>query len=234
MVKYQDKEKIIMISNQYIPVRPTEWKDRFNISIVVGLGTGSKEQQTIMLNSILERQLQAFQLQGGKELPMVSLKNMYNTLTKMVENAGLKNVDTYFVDPDVGKQMMPPPQPPEPSPIEKIEFTRIDAENKRKIADIELKYKELQQDNQKMMLDFEIRMKDIALKYNTQIDTAKIKADADLDKTMINEEGKILDQATKSANMFQKQIQGLNGNQRPGRQSGGSEPIERSQVDIGE
>jgi hypothetical protein len=51
---------------------------------------------------------------------------------------------------------------------------------------------------------------------------------------MINEEGKILDQATKSANMFQKQIQGLNGNQRPGRQSGGSEPIERSQVDIGE
>ena len=234
MVKYQDKEKIIMISNQYIPVRPTEWKDRFNISIVVGLGTGSKEQQTIMLNSILERQLQAFQLQGGKELPMVSLKNMYNTLTKMVENAGLKNVDTYFVDPDVGKQMMPPPQPPEPSPIEKIEFTRIDAENKRKIADIELKYKELQQDNQKMMLDFEIRMKDIALKYNTQIDTAKIKADADLDKTMINEEGKILDQATKSANMFQKQIQGLNGNQRPGGQSGGSEPIERSQVDIGE
>ena len=65
MVKYQDKEKIIMMSNQYIPVRPTEWKDRFNISIVVGLGTGSKEQQTIMLNSILERQLQAFQLQGG-------------------------------------------------------------------------------------------------------------------------------------------------------------------------
>ena len=64
MVKYQDKEKIIMMSNQYIPVRPTEWKDRFNISIVVGLGTGSKEQQTIMLNSILERQLQAFQLQG--------------------------------------------------------------------------------------------------------------------------------------------------------------------------
>ncbi|MBT8172349.1 hypothetical protein KJN74_05715, partial [Candidatus Bathyarchaeota archaeon] len=67
MVKYQDKEKIIMMSNQYVPVRPTEWKDRFNISIVVGLGTGSKEQQTIMLNSILERQLQAFQIQGGKE-----------------------------------------------------------------------------------------------------------------------------------------------------------------------
>ena len=66
MVKYQDKERVIMLNNQYIPVKPTEWKDKFNISIVVGLGTGSKEQQIVMLNNILERQLQAFQLQGGK------------------------------------------------------------------------------------------------------------------------------------------------------------------------
>ena len=234
MVKYQDKEKIIMMSNQYIPVRPTEWKDRFNISIVVGLGTGSKEQQTIMLNSILERQIQAFQLQGGRELPMVSLKNIYNTLTKMVENAGLKNVDTYFVNPDVGKQMMPPPQPPEPSPIEKIEFTRIDAENKRKMADIEIKYKELEQDNKKLMLDFEAKMKEMSLKYNTQLDSAKIKADAEMEKIVFSEQSKILDQAQKSTNMFQQQLQGLNGNARPDGQSGGSEPIERSETNIGE
>ena len=234
MVKYQDKEKIIMMSNQYIPVRPTEWRDRFNISIVVGLGTGSKEQQTIMLNSILERQLQAFQLQGGKEMPMVNLKNMYNTLTKLVENAGLKNVETYFVDPEVGKQMMPPPQPPPLTPIEKIEFTRIDAENKRKIADLELQSKELAQKTQEMQLDFEVKIKEMALKYNTQLDTAKIKADADLDKMMVAGDNKILEQAAKSTNMFGEQLKGTNGSERPGGQGGGDQPIQRSQVDIGE
>jgi len=234
MVKYQDKEKIIMMSNQYIPVRPTEWKDRFNISIVVGLGTGSKEQQTIMLNSILERQLQAFQIQGGKEMPMVNLKNMYNTLTKMVENAGLKNVETYFVDPEVGKQMMPPPQPPPLTPIEKIEFTRIDAENKRKIADLQLQSQELQQKTQEMQLDFETKIKEMSLKYNTQLDTAKIKADADLDKMMVAGDNKILEQAAKSTNMFGEQLKGINGSERPGRQVGGDQPIQRSQADIGE
>jgi hypothetical protein len=234
MVKYQDKEKIIMMSNQYIPVRPTEWKDRFNISIVVGLGTGSKEQQTIMLNSILERQLQAFQIQGGKEMPMVNLKNMYNTLTKMVENAGLKNVETYFVDPDVGKQMMPPPQPPPLTPIEKIEFTRIDAENKRKLADLELQAQELQQKTQEMQLDFEAKIKEMALKYNTQLDTAKIKADADLDKMMVAGDNKILEEAAKSTNMFGKQLQGINESERPGGQVGGNQPIQRSQADIRE
>ena len=234
MVKYQDKEKIIMMSNQYVPVRPTEWKDRFNISIVVGLGTGSKEQQTIMLNSILERQLQAFQIQGGKEMPMVNLKNMYNTLTKMVENAGLKNVETYFVDPDVGKQMMPPPQPPPLTPIEKIEFTRIDAENKRKLADLELQSQELQQKTQEMQLDFEAKIKEMALKYNTQLDTAKIKADADLDKMMVAGDNKILEEAAKSTNMFGKQLQGMNGSERPGGQVGRDQPIQRSQADIRE
>ena len=234
MVKYQDRERIVMLNNQYIPVKPTEWKDKFNINIVVGLGTGSKEQQILMLNNILERQLQAFQLQGGKEMPMVTLKNMYNTLSKIIENAGLKNVESYFVNPDIGKQMMPPPSPPPLTPIEKIEFTRIDAENKRKIADLELQYQELQQKSQEMALDFEAKIKEIALKYNTQLDTAKIKADADLDKMMMSNQSKILEKAQQSANMFTKQVQGLNGNQRPGSAIGRSQPIQPSQTDFTE
>jgi hypothetical protein len=234
MVKYQDKERIVMLNNQYVPVRPTEWKDKFNISIVVGLGTGSKEQQIVLLNNILERQLQAFNLQGGKEMPMVTLKNMYNTLTKIIENAGLKNVESYFVNPDIGKQMMPPPQPPALTPIEKIEFTRIDAENKRKIADLELHYQELQQKSQEMQLDFEAKIKEMALKYNTQLDTAKLKADAELEKSGIASDTKILEQAQKSANIFAEQLKGLNGDQRSGKEIGGNQPIQPSQTDSGE
>ena len=234
MVKYQDRERVVMLNNQYVPVKPTEWKDKFNISIVVGLGTGSKEQQTVMLNSILERQIQAFQLQGGKEMPMVTLKNIYNTLSKVIENAGLKNVESYFVDPDIGKQMMPPPAPPPLTPIEKIEFTRIDAENKRKIADLELQAQQLNQKTQEMTLDFEAKIKEMALKYNTQLDTTKIKADAELDKMMMASDTKIIEQAQKSANMFSKQVQGLDENQRPGGQVGGNQPIQPSQTDTGE
>ena len=208
-VKYQDKEKIIQINNQYIPVLPTEWKNRFNISIVVGLGTGTKEQQIVILNNILEKQLQAFQLQGQREYPMVTLKNIYNTLSKIIENAGLKATDSYFVNPDIGKQFVQPPPPPPITPIEKIEMTRIDAENKRKIADLELQYQELQQDNKKMLLDFEARIKDMSLRYNAQLDAQKIKADADLDKMIVSQNSKILEQAQKSASMFSQQVQGL-------------------------
>ena len=233
-VKYQDKERIIQLNNQFIPVRPTEWKNRYNISITVGLGSGSKDQQLVILNAILEKQLQAFQLQGGKEYPMVSLKNIYNTLSKMIENAGLKSVDNYFVNPDVGMRMVQPTPPPPPSPIEKIEFTRIDSENKRKQAELELKLKELQSQNAKNLLDFESKIKELELKYNAQIDTAQLKAESELNKVILSNQNKAFTQAQQSSMQLGEQIESLN---EPGRTESapeGSEQIGVSQTDTGQ
>ena len=226
-VKYQDKERIVQLNNQFVPVRPTEWKDRYNISIIVGLGSGSKEQQLVILNNILERQVQAFQLQGGQEYPMVSLKNIYNTLSKMIENAGLKNVENYFVNPDVGKDMVQPPPPPPLTPIEKIEFTRIQSEEKRKIAELELENKKIRAETAEAILGFEAKIKDMELKYNTQIDVAKLKADADLDKLVTSNRNKTFLEAQKSSDTLEQQINSLNEQRRTGQTPTGSEPIEQ-------
>ena len=223
--KYQDKERVVELNNQFVPVKPTEWKNRFNISIVVGLGSGSKEQQIVMLNNILERQLQAFQLQGNREFPMVSLKNIYNSLAKIIENAGLKNVENYFVNPDMGKSMMTPPPEPPLTPIEKIEFTRIQSEEKRKVAELELENKKLRADTAEAILGFETKIKELELKYNSQIDVAKLKADADLEKLVTNNRNKTFLEAQRSAESLEKQVSNLNDG--PGQAPRGSEPVEQ-------
>ena len=233
-IKYQDKEKIIQLNGEYIPVLPTEWKDRFNVTITVGLGTGTKEQQVVMLNNILQKQLQAFELQGRRDYPMVTMKNIYNTLSKIIENAGLQTVESYFIDPIKGMQLTTPPPPPPVSPIEKIEMARIDAENKRKVADIELRYKELEQKTQDSLLDFEAKIKDIALKYNTQLDTTKLKAEAELDRVIIAKSSKNLEQAEKSANMFTKRFENTNGQQGSGQTNQRIGQGIPSKTDIGE
>ena len=222
--KYQDKERIVELNNQFIPVKPTEWRNKFNISIVVGLGSGSKEQQIVMLNNILERQLQAFQLQGNREFPMVSLKNIYNSLSKIIENAGLKNTENYFVNPDIGKQMVTPPPPPPLTPIEKIEFTRIQSEEKRKIAELELENKKLRQETAEAMLNFETKAKELELKYSTQLDTAKMKADTEIEKIITNNRNKTFLAAQQSANDLEKQVSSLNERQTTRPTPTGSEP----------
>ena len=226
--KYQDKERIVELNNQFVPVKPTEWRNRFNISITVGLGSGSKDQQIVMLNNILERQLQAFQLQGNREYPMVSLKNIYNSLAKIIENAGLKNVENYFVNPDQGKAMVTPPPEPPLTPIEKIEFTRIQSEEKRKIAELELENKKLRQETAEAMLDFETKAKELELKYSTQLDTAKMKADTEIEKIITNNRNKTFLAAQQSANDLEKQVNTLNERQRTSPTPTRSKPIEQS------
>ena len=232
-VKYQNKERIVELNNKFVAVSPTEWKNRYNISITVGLGAGSKDQQIVMLNNILQKQLQAFQLQGNKEYPMVNLKNIYNSLAKIIEEAGLKNVENYFINPDQGKDLMQPSPPPQPTPIEKIEFTRIASEEKRKVAELELEAKKLKANTAASILGFETKIKEMELKYNTQIDAAKIKADAELEKLVTSNRNKTFLAVQQSSDKLDQQVSNLDGQQpieqRPTQPAQpGTEPSEQS------
>ena len=227
-VKYQNKERIVELNNKFVPVNPTEWKNRYNISITVGLGVGSKDQQILMLNNILQKQLQAFQLQGNKEYPMVNLKNIYNSLAKIIEEAGLKNVENYFINPDQGKDLVQPSPPPPPTPIEKIEFTRIASEEKRKVAELELEAKKLKAETAEAILGFETKIKEMELKYNTQLDAAKIKADADLEKLVTSNRNKTFLAAQQSSDKLEQQVNNLDGQSARGEAQPGDNPSEQS------
>jgi len=195
VVKHQDKERIIKIRNKFVPFKPMEWRNRCNVTINVGLGTGSRDQQLSILNNILQTQLKALELQGTPAGPMVNLRNIYNTLSKIVENAGLKNTGLFFTDPDVGMQQMPPPQPPQPTEFEKVSQMQVQGENLRKQIDSEIKIKELEKSYQEMELKYRTRIKELELQYNTKINEAEIRRDAMLAKEDLVQQGKIREQA---------------------------------------
>ena len=221
VVKHQDKERIIKIRNTFVPFRPMEWRNRCNVSINVGLGTGSRDQQLSILNNILQTQLKALELQGTPAGPMVNLRNIYNTLSKIVENAGLKNTGLFFTDPDVGMQQMPPPQPPQPTEFEKVSQLQVQGENMRKQMDSEIRIKELEKSYQEMILKFETRIKELELQYGTKINEAEIRRDAMLAKEDLVQQGKIREQAQKTVDRQLDQTQQIiqnvtNGSQQTG------------------
>lgn len=208
IVKHQDKERIVKIRNSFVPFRPMEWRNRCNISISVGLGTGSRDQQLSILNNILQTQLKGLELQGSTDGPMVNLRNIYNTLSKIVENAGLKNPNAFFTDPDIGMQNMPPPQPPQPTEFEKVSQLQVQGENYRKQIDSEIKVKQLEKDYQEMILKFETRIKELELQYGTKINEGELRNNAMLAKEEIIQQGKIQEQAQKVLLEQQKSVLG--------------------------
>jgi len=198
VVKYQDKERIIKIRNNFVPMNPMEWRDRCNVSIQVGLGTGSRDQQLGILNQILRQQIDGIKLQGSPHGPIVSMTNIYNTLAKIVENAGLKDVDSYFTDPQVGMQQMPPQQQKEPSEFEKVS----QIQTQQKAAEAQMQYenrmREIELRYQKMMLDFEAKVKELEMKYESDIDEKAIKREALKMKGISESNKQMLDQATRN------------------------------------
>ena len=200
--KYQQKEKIVRIRGKYIPMRPYEWKDRVNVTVQVGLGTGSKEQQLILLNAILERQMQAINLQQNAFGPMVNLRNIYNTLKKLIENAGLNGVEPYFMDPDVGAAQMPQLPPKPPTEFEKVTLAQVQGENQRATLKAEVEIKRIEGQMRQNLLDFELKIKEIELKYGSKIDELELKRRSMLEQEDLKKSGDLMKEIVKGQQQF--------------------------------
>jgi len=200
--KYQQKEKIVRIRGKYIPMRPYEWKDRVNVTVQVGLGTGSKEQQLILLNAILERQMQAINLQQNVFGPMVNLRNVYNSLKKLIENAGLNGIEPYFMDPDVGAAQMPQLPPKPPTEFEKVTLAQVQGENQRAQLNANVTLKEVEGRMRQQLLDFEIKIKELELKYGSKIDELELKRRSMLEQADLNKSGDLMKEIVKGQQQF--------------------------------
>lgn len=131
------------LRNNYVQYDPQEWRDGYDMTINVGLGTGDKEQQHAMLMQIAQTQAQA--VQAGALDKLVSMQNIYNTQARIIENAGFKDADEFWLDPS--KQPPQQPQPPQPDPNEvmkqqtELQKAQIDQQTKLQTAQIEAESK---------------------------------------------------------------------------------------------
>ena len=200
--KYQNKEKIVRIRGKYIPMRPYEWKDRVNVSVTVGLGTGSKEQQLILLHSILQKQMEAINLQQNVYGPMVNLRNVYNTLKKLIENAGLNGVEPYFMDPDVGAAQMPQLPPKPPTEFEKVTLAQVQGENQRAQLKAQTEVKRIESIMRQSLLDFELKIKELELQYGSKIDELELKRRSMLEQEDLKSSGGLMKEIIKGQQQF--------------------------------
>ena len=89
--KYQDVERIVKLRGDYVPVDPSGWRERTDVTVNVGLGMGTKEQQAGILASVVNQQLAFRQIPGLEALaPVASIREAFS---RFVEAAGIKAVD---------------------------------------------------------------------------------------------------------------------------------------------
>ena len=154
--KNQDKERMIQLRNEWIPVRPDVWRDKFDCTVSVALGNGNKDQHMMHLSQMLQFAGEA--MKGG--LPIVSMQNMYNLSASLVKAMGFQNVSDYLTDPS----QMPPQQQEGPSPEEQtaqMEAQVKQEELKIKAAEVQIKAQKIQQEYEKLRVDTSLKQQEI-------------------------------------------------------------------------
>ena len=98
IVQHQDRETMIRLRNEWIPMHPAAWDTGYDVMINVALGGGDENLRMQALQTIAAKQEEIIKL-VGPDNPLVNVQQYSNTLRKMTELSGFKNVDDFFKDP---------------------------------------------------------------------------------------------------------------------------------------
>ena len=147
-----------MLRNEWVPVRPDVWRDKYDCTVSVALGSGNKDQQMMHLSQMIQFASEA--MKGG--LPIVNAQNMYNLGATLVKAMGFQNVDDYLTNP----AMAPPKQPEGPTPEQQIAQQELQLKQKEleiKAADVQIKAQKIQQEYQKDAVDAQLKVEELKL-----------------------------------------------------------------------
>lgn len=99
IVRHQDKARTVRLRGEWVEFDPRHWNADMDAVVNVGLGAGTRERDMQVMQLVKQVQSELIAAFGPSN-PYVTPTNLYNTLAKMVESAGLKTPSMYFTEPD--------------------------------------------------------------------------------------------------------------------------------------
>jgi hypothetical protein len=169
VTKYQNKEKIIRLRNQFVTMDPRQWDNMYDVQINVGLGTGQREQQLATLFQIAAKQ-EGIMATMGPNNPIVTPIQYRNTLSKIAELSGFKDASEFFQDP----RNAPPPPPQQQGPNPQMQMEMAKAENELALKREKMQL-ELQFEREKMAAELDLRRQE--LEFERQLRLEKLRSD---------------------------------------------------------
>jgi hypothetical protein len=175
------KPDIVRLRNKWVEVDPREWKNRNDLTISVGLGAGNKDQQLTHLMTILQMQKEA--LAAG----ITSPEKIYNALAKLTQNAGFKNPEEFWTNPNENPQGAQQQPDPNQTLIEgQLQIEQLKAQSEQQIAQQKAEAAFMQEqerskndiiiEREKMAAQMELERYKAQLRAETDLAIAQIKA----------------------------------------------------------
>lgn len=123
LTDYCMEKMAFRLNGRFVQYDPQEWRDGYDMSINVGIGTGDTMQQMAVLREIA--QAQATVAQSPYASILLDADKIRNVQARIVELAGFKNADEFWgtaKDEQGNPKPMPQPGPPPEVLLKKMEL----------------------------------------------------------------------------------------------------------------
>lgn len=193
VVENQDRARMVRLRNTFVPIDPRSWDSNMDVTVNVGVGDGTIEDRINILNQVAMRQEMLIEKTGPNN-PVVTVPQYTNTLTKMLQLAGIKDSQNYFNQLPADFQM-PQPEAPKPTPEEvlaQVQAQAIQADIQKKAAELDLERQKMimsdDRERDRIEQDGILRRYELELKYGVQIQNAEIDAAMNRDRELIRQQ----------------------------------------------
>ena len=191
MIKNTSDEEMMRLNGKFIPIDPRVWNSAMDVSINVGLGTGKDETKIAAINQALQYQIQMYQTYGPQN-GLVTMTQIRNSLGDILSMSGVRNADRYFapMDPQTEAALQAMAEQSQRALAEQQKDPNqayLEAEQMKAQVKMESDAAKMQMDmakaaakddleRDKMDQDLMVKAAEIYGKYETNVETAKIKA----------------------------------------------------------
>lgn len=189
LCRHQDQERLVQLRGKWVRVNPREWKERTDLTVRVGLGTGNEAEKRQKLAMLAQMQMQL--MQAATQAPPPVYAKMYALFEDMAEAIGFEMPEKYGIapnSPDYAKMQQmqaqraqqPPPEvmakQAELQQTAQLEMQRMQMQQQ---TDSNRQEMEARQQQSKMMMERELA--EFQAQLDMQIEQMKIRAQAETD-----------------------------------------------------
>jgi hypothetical protein len=198
LVKHQGPRSLMM-NGKPVQIDPRFWNADMDVTINVGLGTGSRDRDLLHLQGVLATQtglIDRFMAAGATDDAIDMLPKIVRTMEKMAESAGIRNPEDFYPEYTQEKvaqlKQMAKQRASQPDPA--IELEKVKAETAKEIeafkvqASMQTEQAQLQAQSQKeqMQMQREILKERAQMEADVQVKTAEMQKDMQLEAQRIN------------------------------------------------
>jgi hypothetical protein len=187
LIRHQNKARTVQLRGKWVPVNPQEWKERTDLKVRVGLGTGSEEEkrQKLQLLSGLQGQL----MMAATQAPPPVYAKMYALFEDVAKAMDFDMPERYGIAPQSPEYaQMVKQQQNQPNPQMQIEQMKVQSQQQieqmkaQSQAQLEQMRMQMQMETDRNRQEMEAQQQQARMTMEMELDRVKSEAQMQIER----------------------------------------------------